>query len=122
MKDCLNNFSKMKKTLATLQIQVNELQEKIRNLDRGKKSFLDKLKFKDNESLKAKYTKELESKNKDIENLNIILKILKEYYSVEVYKFFKDLKISMYEMMKKFAQIQLKNSVKNSEIWLKVNI
>ena len=122
MKDCLNTFIKMKKTISSLQIQTNEIQEKIRNLERGKKSFFDKLKFKDNDSLKAKYQKDLESKNNDIANLEIILKILKEYYSVEVYKFFKELKISMYEMMKKFAQIQLKNSVKNSEIWLKVNI
>ena len=122
MKDCLNTFIKMRKNISSLQIQTNEIQEKIRNLERGKKSFFDKLKFKDSESLKAKYQKDLESKKNDIANLEIILKILKEYYSVEVYKFFKDLKISMYEMMKKFAQIQLKNSVKNSEIWLKVNI
>jgi hypothetical protein len=122
MKDCLNNFLKMKKNLSSLQNQVVELQEKISNLERGKKSFFDKLKFKDNDSLKAKYSKDLELKQKDIDNLIIILKILKEYYSVEVYKFFKDLKISMYEMMKKFAQTQLKNSCKNSEIWLKVNV
>jgi hypothetical protein len=122
MKDCLNVYLKLKKNLASLQNQVAELQEKITNLEKGKKSFFDKLKFKDNESLKAKYSKDLESKQKDISNLDIILKILKEYYSVEVYKFFKDLKISMYEMMKKFAQTQLKNSCKNSEIWLKVNV
>ena len=78
------------------------------------------IKKKKNNLLKKKKKKK-EQLKQDLLDLENILKILKNYYSIEVYDFFTQLKISLYEMMKTFAQIQLNNSIKNSDLWLKIN-
>ena len=120
LKESLKSYVKFKNLKPTIEIEINELNNKITQLNKGKKSFFEMVKMKSTNDLLDKNQKKKEQLKQDLLDLENILKILKNYYSIEVYDFFTQLKISLYEMMKTFAQIQLNNSIKNSDLWLKI--
>jgi hypothetical protein len=120
LKESLKSYVKLKNLKPNIEIEVNELNNKLSQLNKGKKSFFEMVKMKSTNELIEKTQKKREQLKQDLIDLENIVKILKNYYSIEVYKFFTDLKISLYEMIKIFAQIQLNNSIKNSDIWLKI--
>ena len=121
LKESLKSYIKLKNLKPNVEIELNELNNKITHLNQGKKSFMEIVKMKSKNNLLEKNQKKKEQLKQDLLDLENILKILKNYYSIEVYDFFTQLKISLYEMMKTFAQIQLNNSIKNSDLWLKIN-
>ena len=120
LKESLKSYVKLKNLKPNIEIEINELNNKLSQLNKGKKSFFEMVKMKSRNELIEKTQKKKEQLKQDLIDLENIVKILKNYYSIEVYKFFTDLKISLYEMIKIFAQIQLNNSIKNSDIWLKI--
>ena len=62
------------------------------------------------------------AKENDIADMEKMIEILKDYYSFYIYDFFKLLKISLYDLMKNFADCNLSNCIKISEFWLKVQV
>ena len=122
MKESLHKYKKMYSEKENIASDITSLETKLNNLNQGKKGFLDFITMKDPEKLKEKYLKDKEQKEIDLDSLEKIIQILKDYYSFYIYEFFKLLKFSLYDLMKTFADTQLNNSVKYSEFWLMVKI
>ena len=122
MKESLNKYMKMTSEKENLVIELSSIENKLNDLNQGKKGFFATITMQDPEKLKEKYNKEKENKELDIKSMTKIIEILKDYYSFYIYDFFKLLKLSLYDLIKNFAGSQLSNSVKNSEFWLKVKI
>ena len=122
IKESLNKYMKMTNEKQNLVMELSNIENKISDLNQGKKGFFATITMKDPEKLKEKYNKEKESKELDIKSMNKIIEILKDYYSFYIYDFFKLLKLSLYDLIKNYASCQLNNSIKNSEFWLKVKI
>ena len=122
MKESLNKYKKMYSEKDNLVYDITSLENKLNNLNQGKKGFIDFITMKDPEKLKEKYSKEKEQKQTDLDNLGKIIVILKDFYSFYIYEYFKLLKFSLYDLMKIYANCQLNNNIKYSEFWLTVKI
>ena len=122
MKESLNKYKKMYSEKDNLVYDITSLENKLNNLNQGKKGFIDFITMKDPEKLKEKYSKEKEQKQTDLDNLGKIIVILKDFYSFYIYEYFKLLKFSLYDLMKIYANCQLNNNIKYSEFWLAVKI
>ena len=119
-----NNISEYKTILAkrtTMQNKAKELTQKLKDVEEGRISFLDKIMLKgDPQILKEKYKAELEIQNNEVEYINNISIVLNDYLAIEIYKYFDDLKMSFYDVVKKFATVQNENCTLASNLWLKV--
>ena len=104
-----------------MQNKAKELTQKLKDVEEGRISLLDKIMLKgDPQVLKEKYKTELEIQNNEVEYINNISIVLNDYLAIEIYKYFDDLKMSFYDVVKKFATVQNENCTLASNLWLKV--
>ena len=122
MKESLNKYNKLFSEKQSLINDLHSIENKINDLNQGKKGFFATITMKDPEKLKEKYNSEKTAKENEIADMEKMIEILKDYYSFYVYDFFKLLKISLYDLMKNFADCNLSNCIKISEFWLKVQV
>ena len=122
MKESLNKYNKLFSEKQSLINDLHSIENKINDLNQGKKGFFATITMQDPEKLKEKYNSEKTAKENDIADMEKMIEILKDYYSFYIYDFFKLLKISLYDLMKNFADCNLSNCIKISEFWLKVQV
>jgi len=119
-----NNLSEYKSLVSqktSIENKIKELNQKIKNIDEGKKSFLDVITLKGNsQKQKEKYQTDLENQNYELKYINNILSLLNDYLSVNVYKYIDNLRIGFYDIVRKFASVQKENCALASDLWLKV--
>jgi hypothetical protein len=121
MKNNLNEYKSLLAKKVSIENKQKDLSQKLKEVEEGRVSFLDKIMLKgDPQVLKEKYKNELDIQNNEVMYINNIVDILNAYLSIEVYKYFDDLKISFYDAVKKFAIIQRENCILGSDLWLKV--
>ena len=118
IKNNLNEYKSLLTKKKSIENKQKEIEQKLKDVEDGKISFLDKLMMKGN--LKEKYKNELDIQNNEVKYINNIVDILTDYLSVEVYKYFDELKTSFYNTVKRFATIQKENCTLASDLWLKV--
>ena len=121
MKNNLNEYKSLLAKKVSIENKQKELSQKLKEADEGRVSFLDKIMLKSEpQILKEKYKNELDIQNNEVVYINNIVDILNAYLSIEVYKYFDNLKVSFYDTVKKFAIIQRENCILGSDLWLKV--
>ena len=121
IKNSLNEYKTLLAKRITIENKQRDISLKLKDIEEGKISFLDKIMLKgDQKALKEKYQTELETQNNEVKYINNIVKILNDYFAVEVYKYFDNLKTSFYDTVKKFATIQKENCTLATDLWFKV--
>ena len=119
-----NNLSEYKSLISqktSIENKIKDLNHKIKNIDEGKKSFLDVITLKGNsQKQKEKYQGDLENQNYELKYIKNILSLLNDYLSVNVYKYIDNLRTGFYDIVKKFASVQKENCALASDLWLKV--
>ena len=121
MKNNLNEFKALLSKKVSIENKQKDISQKLKDVEEGRISFLDKIMLRgDPQTLKEKYKNELDIQNNEVIYINNIVNILNAYLSIEVYKYFDDLKASFYKTVKKFAIIQRENCILASDLWLKV--
>ena len=121
IKNSLNEYKTLLAKRITIENKQRDISLKLKDIEEGRISFLDKIMLKgDQKTLKEKYQHELETQNNEVKYINNIVKILNDYFAVEVYKYFDQLKTSFYDTVKKFATIQKENCTLATDLWFKV--
>ena len=119
-----NNLAEYKSLIGqktSIENKIKDLNQKIKNIEEGKKSFLDVIKLIGNsQKQKEKYQGELENQNYELKYINNILSLLNDYLSVNVFKYIDNLRTGFYDIVKKFASVQKENCALASDLWLKV--
>ena len=119
-----NNLSEYKSLISqktSIENKIKDLTQKIKNIDDGKKSFLDVIMLKGNaQKQKEKCQSDLDNQNYELKYINNILSLLNDYLSVNVYKYIDNLRTGFYDIVKKFASVQKENCALASDLWLKV--
>ena len=121
IKNKLNEYKTLLSKKISIENKQKELSQKLKDVEEGRIGFLDKIMLKgDPETLKEKYRTELNNQNNEVNYINKIVNILNDYLSIEIYRFFDNLKRSFYDVIKKFAIIQNENCTLASNLWLKI--
>ena len=121
IKNNLGEYKSLISQKTSIENKIKDLNHKIKNIEEGKKSFLDVIKLKGNsQKQKEKYQGELENQNYELKYINNILSLLNDYLSVNVYKYIDNLRTGFYDIVKKFASVQKENCALASDLWLKV--
>ena len=121
LKNNLNEYKTLLSKKAPIENKQREISQKLKDVEEGRIGFLDKIMLKgDPEVLKEKYRTELKNQNNEVDYINNIINILNDYFSIEIYKFFDNLKKSFYDVVRKFATIQNENCTLGSNLWLKI--
>ena len=121
IKNKLNEYKTLLAKKTSIESKQNEISQKLEEVKEGRIGFLSKLLSRtDPQTLKENYQKELQTINNEVIYINNIVSLIKDYFSVEVEKYLKNLKNSFYDTIKKFASIQKENCTLASDLWLKV--
>ena len=121
MKNSLNVYKSLLAKKTSIENKQKEISQKLEDAKNGRISFFTKIMMKgDVEELKGRYRNELFIQNNEVNYINNIINILKDYLSVEVYKYFDDLTAGFYKTVKKFATIQEENCTLATNLWLNV--
>lgn len=121
IKNKLNEYKTLLAKKVSIENKQKEITQKLKDIKEGRISFFNKIiSREDPQVLAENYQKELEIQNNEVIYINNIVEIVKDYFSVEVYKYLDNLKNSFYEAIKKFAIIQKENCTLASDLWLKV--
>lgn len=119
--DALTSFNNLLSIQVKLEEEIEALNTKIRNLEIGKRGFFDIIKLKKPEDLLPQCKNELNDKKEQLSNLKKILGLLNLRFAKEKTEVLEQMKVEFYDIVKKFANINVNNNIKNSELWEEVN-
>ena len=121
IKTKLNEYKDLNGKKISYNKKLNDLTQKLNDINNGKVGFFDKLFVKgDVQKLKEKTEAELKTHTDETNYINNIVEILGDYIEVEIYKYYEKVTKSFYRVVKNFVSIQKQNSTLALDIWLEV--
>ena len=121
MTDALTSFNNLLHVQAKIEDEINSLKNKIKNLEVGKRGFLDIIRFKKTDELLPTSKAELNEKNEKLNSVKEILKMLNHRFAKEKADLLANITKQFYETVKDFAASNVNNNKINKELWEDVN-